>query len=116
MMRTHLRQTAVMRASAHFAPQHRKLRPRLAASNGWSSDQQAIWNEIVGLIPVGAAAHAHRILVGMLVGLIAQVRGDRERLNAATAAQIRARESRTRNGARPLSAAKSRRASLTGLT
>jgi hypothetical protein len=39
---------------------------------------------------VGAAAYAHRILVEMLVGLIAQVRGDRERLNAATAAQIRA--------------------------
>jgi len=49
---------------------------------------------------VGAAAHAHRILVEMLVGLIAQVRGDRERLNAATAAQIRAYCSELANDAR----------------
>jgi hypothetical protein len=52
-----------MRASAHFAPPHRNFAPAWPPPDGWSSDQQAIWNEIVGLIPVGAAAHAHRILV-----------------------------------------------------
>lgn len=64
--------------------------PLGCAPASWKADAKKVWAEIEKLIPFGVATKADRLLVEILARLILRVRTNPERLNPATASQIRA--------------------------